>query len=536
MRTNLPVIDHEYPVEAGVSIVSKTDLNGMITYANQAFVDISGYSRQELMGQPHNLLRHPDMPAQAFEHMWKTLKAGNPWKGIVKNRTKDGGFYWVKATVVPVRKHNQTIGYMSVREKATVQEIESARALYTKINKTGEPIRENRLSRFMTIRSGFFMGSFFVIFLLLAGGALGIGGLWLSNHSANTLLHAHIEPLGRLGELESSLHRLQTGLHTVPSEAVPFDGLEDDRAAVRVHLRALHETECTPEQEQLKDRIFEAHRALEEGFSVMNLNSMAERTRIWGTINLMQKQIAVLREGVLRTAYQDHAQMLERNALIWKIALAGLVFGILVVIGVGRFFVKEILTPLNTAIAHFDQMAQGDLGADVEVYGKGETGHLSRASAIMQMHLKVITDEIYLVAGGIREHCSALNMALFEIADHSETQHDTLSEARTVLFEAQSFSESLHALVEELSTEVATGNSDALKALAARLENTVRLHAFALEDFLNRIEGIAELVVNNRQDTQSAYGLSGQLQQASDELYNLIAYFSSSSPVSRRGT
>src|SRR5574343_348263 len=130
MRQNMPVLDEEILVPAGVSLVSKTDLHGNITYANDAFINISGYSREELIGEPHNLVRHPDMPPQVFHHLWQTVKQGNPWKGIVKNRAKDGRFYWVKAVIVPIRKENQTIGYMSVREAVGPAETEPAAALY----------------------------------------------------------------------------------------------------------------------------------------------------------------------------------------------------------------------------------------------------------------------------------------------------------------------------------------------------------------------------------------------------------------------
>jgi aerotaxis receptor len=240
----------------------------------------------------------------------------------------------------------------------------------------------------------------------------------------------------------------------------------------------------------------------------------------------VQAQIAALRETVLNGARTDHANMIQRNMRIWQISLIGLGAGILIVIAVGRFFLRDIVIPLKTAIHHFDRIAQGDLGADIDVYGKGETGQLSRASVVMQMHLKVITDEICLVAHGIRDHCAALNAALFEIADHSEIQHDRLSEARTVLFQSEDFLNELHTLVGTLKIDLSDSEGQASLATLEKIENALRLQTFAFEDFLNRIEAIAELVVNNREDTQSAYALSEQLQQAADELYGLVAYFS----------
>ena len=95
MRANLPVTDTEIILSDNFSIVSTTDLNGNITYANPYFVEVSGFSVQELLGAPQNILRHPDMPVEAFADLWATIKTGRPWTGMVKNRAKSGDFYWV---------------------------------------------------------------------------------------------------------------------------------------------------------------------------------------------------------------------------------------------------------------------------------------------------------------------------------------------------------------------------------------------------------------------------------------------------------
>ncbi len=105
----------ETEVPEGEVIISRTDLRGIITYANETFADISGYGVDELIGKPHSILRHPDMPRAAFEHMWKTLKEGNMWQGYVKNMRKDGGHYWVYAEVSGVYKDDVLVEYKSMR-------------------------------------------------------------------------------------------------------------------------------------------------------------------------------------------------------------------------------------------------------------------------------------------------------------------------------------------------------------------------------------------------------------------------------------
>ncbi|MBK1712989.1 methyl-accepting chemotaxis protein [Rubrivivax gelatinosus] len=133
MRQNLPVTQREHPFPDGTTLMSMTDPRGKIVYANAAFVAISGYAREELVGQPHNIVRHPDVPAAAFADMWTTLKAGQAWTGIVKNRRKNGDHYWVRANVAPIVRDGQTVGYLSVRTRPTADEIQGSEALYRQI-------------------------------------------------------------------------------------------------------------------------------------------------------------------------------------------------------------------------------------------------------------------------------------------------------------------------------------------------------------------------------------------------------------------
>ena len=121
-------------------LISRTDIKGITTYANDAFVALSGYSREELVGRSHNIVRHPDMPPQAFKWLWDTLKDGRPWSGTVKNRCKNGDHYWVRAVVAPVYENGSIVGYSSVRRRPTREQIAEADALYKRLNASGEQI------------------------------------------------------------------------------------------------------------------------------------------------------------------------------------------------------------------------------------------------------------------------------------------------------------------------------------------------------------------------------------------------------------
>ncbi|TSE20976.1 Aerotaxis receptor [Tepidimonas alkaliphilus] len=156
MRLNLPVTQKLYDFPADQTLISVTDVKGRITYANNNFVAISGYSREELLGQPHNIVRHPDMPEEAFRDMWHTiLHEGRPWSGVVKNRRKNGDHYWVRANATPVREGREIVGFLSVRTKATPEEIAAAEALYARMRAEAEQGRlRTRLQGGEVVRSG----------------------------------------------------------------------------------------------------------------------------------------------------------------------------------------------------------------------------------------------------------------------------------------------------------------------------------------------------------------------------------------------
>ena len=134
MKKNLPVTDIESHLPEGQFIYSRTNLKGVVTEANDVYLEISGFSREEMIGSSHNIVRHPDMPEAAFADLWRDLKQGRPWRGLVKNRRKDGGFYWVIANISPVREGGQVVGYQSVRSRPSREQIAAADAAYRAVN------------------------------------------------------------------------------------------------------------------------------------------------------------------------------------------------------------------------------------------------------------------------------------------------------------------------------------------------------------------------------------------------------------------
>ncbi|MCB1774119.1 MAG: PAS domain-containing protein [Gammaproteobacteria bacterium] len=182
MKINEPVTDNEVPFPKDTILVSKTDRKGIITYANPAFVAISGYSEAELLGRNHNLVRHPDMPPEAFKDLWDTVHAGQTWTGIVKNRAKNGDYYWVRANVTPIPMANGEVEYMSVRTEPSAEEKTFAEGLYRQIRagqakvpqslEAGSPWTAERLNLFAS--AGIAALALLTMIVLLSGAGTGV--------------------------------------------------------------------------------------------------------------------------------------------------------------------------------------------------------------------------------------------------------------------------------------------------------------------------------------------------------------------------
>jgi aerotaxis receptor len=194
MRENFPVTQNEYDFPSDHTLLSTTDTSSNITYANDVFIRTSGYELHQLLGEPHNLVRHPDMPEEAFADMWKTLKEGQSWRAVVKNRRQNGDHYWVCANAAPMRRNGQLVGYLSVRTKPARGEITAAEALYARF-KQGSA-KGLAFHKGLVIRTGLMawtnawqlMPTAWRIRLPLLGAAVvSLAALWLSDLSVSTM-------------------------------------------------------------------------------------------------------------------------------------------------------------------------------------------------------------------------------------------------------------------------------------------------------------------------------------------------------------
>lgn len=206
MRTNLPITQKEYPFPKGETLVSVTDLKGRIRYCNETFVHVSGFQMAELLNQPHNLIRHPDIPEEVFRDLWATIKSGKPWSGTLKNRRKNGDHYWVVANVTPLADERGLTGYMSVRTEASREQIQAAEALFTHMrdeaaaNRLVTVFREGQLHRLTLLGRvktllRFDLATWLFLGLLSTGLLTGIGS-WIATATGYSPLWTL--PLGML--------------------------------------------------------------------------------------------------------------------------------------------------------------------------------------------------------------------------------------------------------------------------------------------------------------------------------------------------
>jgi len=199
MRSNLPVTGSEYILKDTETVVSKTDLKGRITYVNQDFINISGFSEAELLGAPQNIVRHPDMPAEAFEDFWRTIQSGKAWTGLVKNRCKNGNHYWVEANAAPIIENGKVTGYTSIRIKPSREQVTAAEQAYREVKsgskifeiREGNAVRRTIFSRFNFLKKLSLktkMGvAFGTLALLFALNTVSAGGLSIAISAAGLL-------------------------------------------------------------------------------------------------------------------------------------------------------------------------------------------------------------------------------------------------------------------------------------------------------------------------------------------------------------
>lgn len=484
MKTPLSVTNRESVFPDNAYLVSKTDLTGRIVYVNDAFVAISGYARDELVGHAHNIVRHPDMPAAAFSDLWATLKSGLPWRGVIKNRCKDGGFYWVEAVVVPVKKDGQVVGYMSVRTKPSSERRAAAQALYERVGPGGKVSRSGKWA--LSIRQCIWGSTFAMLSLLGMVGTLSILNQGSSNAALKAMYQDDFQVSNQVNQLIHAAERTRTQV---------LLGLQHDSAQVsakfhdhplKAHLEKLDAFQSEVDgllgklanqslaaAERAHVDALKAHwsRLVAEGFNPAR--AALEKEDYAGASVLLLQQInpqfreveaasRALVEGLAATGaarYADAEVRYENQLTLSFIFLGG---GALLALAGAFLFAASVVRPLHKAIASFEQIAEGNLTEELDVNGRTEIGLLQCGLTVMQASLKAMLEDINRVSRTIDQQCGGLEHQMACVSQQSVEQQASVE---GVAAASEQFSQS--------AQEVAANAMDAATAAKDSQANVV---------------------------------------------------------------
>ncbi|MDO9142087.1 MAG: methyl-accepting chemotaxis protein, partial [Methylobacter sp.] len=412
MKINTQVTDVEHVLTDSDSIVSNTDLKGVITYVNDAFVRISGYSREELIGASHNVVRHPDMPPEAFADLWRSMKAGRPWTGIVKNRCKNGDYYWVLANATPLYENDKLVGYMSVRSKPESEQVEAADAAYQLFRegragnlkiKDGKVVKASLLGFLLlkdfSIKSRLtaIIGLLSVLLLLIGG--IGLLGMSKAKEGLRTVYEERTLPISQIASMQKLFLSTRLAIAASLDNPAP-EKLLSHTTEVEQNIEKITRlwddysaTQLTSVEKVLANQFDENRTAfvakgLRPIIVALRDNDITQARLVADKINklyppledsiqqLMQLQLDVAKQA-FGTTQSDYKTM--RTFSIGLIAA-----GIALVLWLGGTLIRVIIGPLEASIAHFGQIAQGNYKRVIDIERHNEVGKVMEAIKVMQ--------------------------------------------------------------------------------------------------------------------------------------------------------
>ena len=440
MKRNLPVYNKEISYDASSVFVTKTDTKGAITFANDTFVKISGFSREELIGQNHNMVRHPDMPEWAFADLWQTIQSGHPWRGIVKNRSKSGEYYWVRATVSPIVNHGKVVGYISLRKKPTREEIATAESAY----KSHEPPIKKRTLRpwFKNLPLQYKIQLLIqpALLLLLGGAIFGIAdnirtsmvdsaqerAEGIANEiidSANMLMVT-----GQIGEPETRkllLKKISSSGHIVGLRLIRSDQV------VKQFGTGLPEEAARDELEQQVLSKGSPYYALEQqgGKPVFHaITPYIASHNFHGTDCLACHNV---QEGSVNGASNIEIDLSENfnkfHTVVWVLVIGQVIFQFALYLFIGWVISRFVVTPVKEIKEHLNDIVNCDMNRLVDIGGRDEMGEILCSVQSSKVLLGAICDQIQSVAVQLESRASHLSETIATVDDSSRQQSESAS-------------------------------------------------------------------------------------------------------------
>jgi methyl-accepting chemotaxis protein len=453
MKINQPVTNVEYVLTEKDSIVSKTDLKGIITYINEDFIRVSGFKEEELIGASHNIVRHPDMPVEAFADLWGALKANRPWTGFVKNRCKNGDHYWVEAHVTPIYENGLRVGYMSVRCKpshASVEAHEQAYSLFRNGQAGGLKIKDGK-----AVKSGLFdklnllknttikfrmVSVLATLSLLLLGlGGIGLFGMSRSNESLRIVYEERTVPMQQISNIQKLLLTNRLGLSVslvTPAEEIIQKNIaevEKNNEEITRIWAIYSAAHLSPEERILADKFaVDRTQLVQEGLKpaieALRSNEIKQAEKI--VVDKVRPLYVPVSEDIqklmqlqLDVAKQEYKNSDESYEKIRTQAITILLIGVLLVLWAFLTLTFGILKPLKNIINLLGNVSQGKYDNNIVIARNDEMGSLLDALKAMQITLGFkVADEGRIASENLRIRIGLDNVSTgVTIADNDRT-------------------------------------------------------------------------------------------------------------------
>jgi len=515
MKINMPITNVEHFLKDTDSITTKTDLKGRITFANEAFIRISGFTKAELMGQSHNLVRHPDMPPEAFEDMWKSLKAGRSWRGFVKNRCKNGDFYWVRANATPFFENNILVGYISVRNKPEREQVIAVDEAYRKFREgkagnlkiqDGKVVKNTLLSKLAvlkTVKARLIGVVSLMIILAITIGTLGLNGMKKTNQGMLTVYADRTIPLAQLAEIKSNMlaNRLAIGNALVFKDETQknVEQIKQNLLEVNKTWAAYMATTLTVEEKKIADKFAEdMNRFVVEGLNptmdfMLAGNAVSVEKNIREVIRPLfipvEQGIIALGQLQLDVAKQEYetSQTRYKDNQLFTITFLGV--GLLVAMLAGFALIRGLTRSLLLMQRFAEALAQGDLTAQIDLDNNDdEIGDLAQGMSGMR-------DQISGVVHQVRISSDALGSASSEISSTAQAISQSAIEQATGVEQTTASIQELNASVNQNAENAKITNGIAVSAAEEATQGglAVRRTLEAMQQIAEKISRVEDI-------------------------------------------
>ncbi len=466
MRVNMPVTGNEKILQDGDVIVSKTDTKGLITYINKTFMEISGFVEDELLGAPQNIVRHPDMPPAAFKDLWDTLQAGRSWKGLVKNRCKNGDHYWVEANANPIYENGTVTGYMSLRTKPSREQVEFAETLYRKIRegrargwtvKDGRALRTGLMGaidriRKPTVALRLMMLTGFLLTLAVGLGTGGMLGMSKANDGMRAIYEGNMVPVIEVATIRRLLVRNQL---EVGDAVVDPSGVAENIAVIEKNIgeidklwSAFVESGLDPEEQKLADKFAEdlkkfVQAGLKPAIDLMGAHKFDQiRNHINQTLKPLFTPVrdgsAELEKYQIESGKHQYEAAQANFRMLMTMSIGAIVLAGSLGLFMAWLLIRAIVRPLKEVEDISMAVSSGDLTRRIDVRSDDEIGRVLQAVKNLNGNMRGIVADVRGGVGNIATSAQEVAAGGNDLAQRTQESASALEETASSMEEMTS--------------------------------------------------------------------------------------------------